>query len=408
MLDRCNPYDSDQIRQEYAKAGGDLSAPDSAVSAFLPYQAQYPPSSLFSIAPLALLPWKIAFSIWITLSAALFVLAGFLMADLCDLTTSSVPLILLGVFVATSTSLLHSGQPSGPAISLCAIGAWCVLRGRFPWAGAVCFALSLAIKPQIGCFVLLYFFLAGGAARRRSLQIAGLTVLFCLPGLAWAWLMPESAHWVHDLRANMIAIAAPGGLNNPGPTSYNAHLVTDLQSIIALYRDSAPFYNHLTWAIAGVLFLVWGYVAVRAHPSHRKDLIGIAAIACLTLLPVYHRQYDVRLLLLMFPALALLFAEKGVVRWTALVLAVAVITGSHPTFIERRLGLNQNSLSKMQTLLLLRPSALAVLASALFYLACFTRTLDKRRHKSATPASAELGTQSIGNVQPAAGPSEKS
>jgi hypothetical protein len=38
------------------------------------------------------------------------------------------------------------------------------------------------------------------------------------------------------------------------------------------------------------------------------------------MLPVYHRQYDSKLLLLTAPACALLWAERGIVGWLALLL----------------------------------------------------------------------------------------
>ncbi len=371
----CNPYSSEQIKRQYASGGGDVSI-HSDLSAFLPFQALYPPSSLFLVAPFSLLQWNTAILIWVALSGAIFVTAAFLTVDLCN-RWSPTPLVnvLIGMFVATSTMLLTTAQPSGPAIGLCVIGVWSILQKRLPCIGIACFALSIALKPQIGAPVLLYFLLSDGIARRRSWQIVGLALLLCVPGILIASAAPASSDWPHDLRTNLVGTSARGNMNDPGPHGYNAPLVTDLQSVLSLFRDTPGFYGPATWAIVGTLLIVWAYVAMRATPSSSKDVLGVAAIACLGLLPVYHRHYDVRLLLLTFPAVAMLVKKGGPRGAFAVIFSIAIICGSHPTFIREHLHLHQESLGPLKTALLLRTSPLLVLLCGVFYLYCFTRTM---------------------------------
>jgi len=168
-----DPYNSGVLLKEYRGGGGALSA-DQDLSAFLPHQALYPPSSLFWIFPFVLLPYRSALLVWLILSGGLFVTAVFLIAELCHQWNSDTPIILLGLFLATSTLLLTTAQPSAVAISLCVIGVWSTLRGRWIGLGAVSFALSLALKPQIGAPLLLYFLLSRGNNRRRAVAIAAL------------------------------------------------------------------------------------------------------------------------------------------------------------------------------------------------------------------------------------------
>ena len=80
LLDGCNPYDSADLLKEYIKGHGDIST-RSLLTAFLPYQALYPPSSLFWVLPFAHLPWKPAVILWVTISGLLFATASLLMAD---------------------------------------------------------------------------------------------------------------------------------------------------------------------------------------------------------------------------------------------------------------------------------------------------------------------------------------
>jgi hypothetical protein len=385
LLDGCNPYDSTDLLKEYIKGNGDMS-PTSDLSAFRPYQALYPPSSLFWVLPFALLPWKTAVVLWVTIIGLLFTAAAFLMADLCDYWTSPIPQLLLGLFVATSTMLLTTAQPSGMAISLCAIGVWSLIRNRATTAGVICFSLSLALKPQIGGLVLIYFLLAGGTRKGRAVTVLLLAALFCVPGVLWAARVPAAAHWIHDMSTNLEGSAARGNINDPGPTSYNSPLVTDLQSVVAVFDDVPKVYNPVTWAIVGSLLLVWAFAAWRATPSLEKDALGIATIACLCLLPIYHRHYDVRLLILTFPAVALMLKEGRSTAMIAVLGSLAAIGGSHPTFLRDHLALDPQRLGALKTILLLHASPLVLLFSGIFYLVCFAQLLyDKNVVSTLSP-----------------------
>jgi hypothetical protein len=374
LLDRCNPYDSADLRREYVKGHGDVS-PASDLSAFRPYQALYPPSSLFWVLPFARLPWKPAVILWVTISGLLFAIAALLMADLCNYWTSPLPQALLGLFVATSSMLLTTAQPSALAISLCAIGVWTLVRNRAQTLGIICFSLSLALKPQIGGLALIYFLLAGGSRIARVVTILLVAALFCIPGVLWAASVPAAAHWLHDMNANLAGSAIRGSINDPGPTNYNAPTVTDLRSVVAVFDDTPGVYNPVTWATVGFLLLIWAYVAWRAPPSLEKDLLGVAAIACLCLLPIYHRHYDVRLLILTFPAVAMLIKRGRTAGVLAVLASLAVIGGSHPTFLRDHLHLQPQSLGPLKTIFFLHTSPLALLFSGIFYLTYFARSL---------------------------------
>jgi hypothetical protein len=202
-----------------------------------------------------------------------------------------------------------------------------------------------------------------------------MAALFCVPGVIWAAQIPAAVHWPHELGINLAASASRGSINDPGPTSYNAILVTDLQSVVAVFADVPQIYNPVSWIVVGVLLLPWGFVALRADHSVKKDLLGVATIACLALLPIYHRHYDVRLLILTFPALAVLFSEGRIPGALAILASLAVICGSHPTFIREHLGRDLNTLGPIETALLLRTSPLVLLLSGILYLSYFVQTL---------------------------------
>ena len=85
-------------------------------------------------------------------------------------------------------------------------------------------------------------------------------------------------------------------------------------------RDDPRFYNLASIALTAPLLLIGGVVTLRAKPERTTAWLGLAAVAAFTLLPVYHRIYDAKLLMLTIPACALLWAEGGRLRWVALAL----------------------------------------------------------------------------------------
>ncbi len=378
LLAHCNPYNSGEIRKAYIDGGG--SPLDDR--AFRPFNANYLPSALFWAIPFALLPWNIALNLWLSISAALFITAACLMANLCLESDSKFSVVLLSIFVASSTILMMLAQPAGPAIGLCVIGVWCILQKRLPAVCIICFALSLTLKPHLGGLIWLYFFMSGGYARRRALQIMAATIFFCLPGVLWASLMPQSAHWPADLQANLVGIAAHGNASDPGPANSEASAIANLQAVVSILRDDRAYDNLVTFCVIGTLILFWINAAVRAPESRRKDLLGIAAIAYLCLLPIYHRQYDTRLLLLTFPAMGLLASEGGIAGVFAVITALATIASTnhaYPRIMAEHFRNQEATLGPFKTIILTRPIPVVLLFGAIFYLACFMRTLNLRQ-----------------------------
>ena len=353
LIDGCDPYDLVQVESAYARQGGNLAD----LVPFQPFYAGYPPSALSLVIPLALLPFDLARMLWLGTGILLFSCAALCMADLCGGRHALWVQGFLAAFVATSTLLIMLAQPSMISISLTVIATWCFLRRRYVVPGILAFAMSLTLKPQVGGLVWLFFLLSAGTVagdremkamgargwsfRRLAVTTLVATVVLMIPGILLAFHNPASAHWPQELHANLVGIAARGGLCNPGPMNVEAQSITSLQTIFSLIRDVPRFYDLAAHAVFALLFLVWvtllrrpgtvppveedGRAAVAA-----KDLLALAAAAALTFLPVYHRQYDTRLMLLMFPAVAVLASSHRWMGRAAVVLtAVATLTLSH-------------------------------------------------------------------------------
>lgn len=374
LLDHCKPYDAADMRRVYLASGGDNTELSNTI-AFRASQALYPPSALFWIVPYSLLPWKSALAAWLATSELLFVFSTFLIADICSEEGCAAPLFMLGVFVGTSVSM--QGNPSSVAISLCVIAVWCLLKHRAPLVGVVCFALCLTLKPQVGGLILLYFLFSGGLGRRRSLQILVTTALFCAPGLLWITQNPEASRWSYDLRANIFASISQGGMNDPGPTNWwGAADMTSLPSLIATFINVPRVYNTVGVAVSGVLLLLWAFLVLRSKHSLERDMLCIGSIACLALLPVYHRSYDLHLLVLVFPAVAVLIAKNRISAWFGILISVLIIVSAHPHLIRQSLG--HFAMEEPLRTLTLLICPLPVLFVSLFSLVCLGSTVPVR------------------------------
>jgi hypothetical protein len=145
--------------------------------------------------------------------------------------------------------------------------------------------------------------------------------------------------------------------------------------------DDPRFYNLVSYLICAPLVLAWGFITLRSRPSTRRAWLALAAITALSMLPVYHRQVDARLLLLTVPACAMLWAEGGRIGRLALAVTTAglVLTGDIPWAIffgvASKLHLPATALTG--TILMavqMFPVPLILLAVGVFYLWIYARS----------------------------------
>ena len=335
VLQHSNPYQDGEILRMYEADGGQFpSDPILARSARRAIVVCINlPTALFLVAPLAILSWGHAYVVWMILMAGSLMFAAFLMWDLGADYAPAVAGVLIAFVLANSEVLVIIGNAAGSVISLCLIAVWCFIKNRFVAVGVVCLAISLAFKPHDGGLVWLYFLLAGGAYRKSALKSLGLAAVLSL--LAVLWVSQVAPHWMQELHSNLAATSARGDLNDPGPSSMGAHtlgMVISLQTVVSLFRDDASFYNPVSYLIGGAPILVWIVVTLRSRFSPERAWLALAAIAAISMLPVYHRIYDSKLLLLTVPACAMLWSEGRMLGRLALLVNAAafVLTGDLP------------------------------------------------------------------------------
>jgi hypothetical protein len=317
----------------------------------------YPPTAFPFMMPFAFLRWGPAHLLWLCLTVAGILLVSFLT---WQMTPDVAPILagaLVALFLINSELLVISSNAAGIVVSLCVIAVCCFLRDRYIALGVVCLAVSLTIKPQETGLVWLYFLLAGGVQRKRALETLLVAVAVGLPALLWV--SHVSPHWLHEWSDNLAVFSAHGGINDPGPASSGGHglaMVISLQSMLSLFRDDPRFYNLGSWVI------------------------------CMPLLPVYHRQYDAKLLLLTIPACVMLWARGGKVAWLALAMTtaglvstgdltwaivIAVISRMHPPATA--------TAGQVIAAVQVFPAPLVLLAIGVFYLWVYARGSGDRQ-----------------------------
>ena len=107
---------------------------------------------------------------------------------------------------------------------------------------------------------------------------------------------------------------------------------------------------------------------------------ALAAIAAISMLPIHHRQHDAKLLLLTYPAGAILWSERGAVGWSAVLINLLGAVGNGDLFSRVRILLTRDLLEhadgrsgQILTVICARPMPLIVLLTASFYLWIYAR-----------------------------------
>ena len=252
-------------------------------------------------------------------------------------------------------------------------------------------AASLMLKPHDAALVWLYFMLAGASYRKRAIQTLAAVVLLSVPSIAWV--SHVAPHWIFRTCGQSLArIGNHGSLSDPGASSVAGHgiaMIISLQTVFSLLRNDPGFYNTASYLLSGALLLIWAIRVLRAPAFRGQELCALASISALSMLPVYHRLDDAKLLLLVVPACCLLWHKGGFLGGAAAVLTTTQIlfTSAIPWAIF--LALIQHSripesswVGRWIGAAQILPAPLVLLATAMFYIAACWVLQGQARSKS--------------------------
>jgi glycosyl transferase family 87 len=403
LMQHDDPYNPAVLQQVYGAEGGKFPS-DPGEAGFFRHAMLVCvnlPTSLFLVVPLALLPWRIASLLWMALNAAGVLLAAWLVWIVAEAYALKPATILVCLLLCNAELVIALGNVAGIVISLCIIAVWCFVQGRFVHAGILCLAISLALKPHDAGFVWAYFLLAGGVQRKRALQTLGVVTVLAVPALLWVYHV--SPRWQEELHANLLALSTHRSVNDPGPDSltfHSADTVISLQASFSLIRDDPRFYNLASYLTCGLLFLAGAIRVLKSRFTRQNAWIALAAIAALSMLPVYHRAYDAKLLLLTVPACASLWAAGGRARWMAGLMTTFAMLCTADVPATMLLGI-MNSFKgeltsvwgRLLTAFVFHPAPVILLATSTFYLWAYYRCTAQEKRDSAS--ASELSGVSI-------------
>jgi hypothetical protein len=402
LVQQQDPYINIPARFVDLKAHGYLD-PNSTTPADLFYlPCVYPPTALFVAAPLALLRWSSANFIWMTISAASLVTGALLIwalaADFAPLLAGG----LISFILINSITVLFEANAACLAVGLCAVAVALFLKDRLPALAIICLAVSLCLKPHDAGLVWLFLLFSGGVLRARALQTLFAVALLAAPAVLWV--SHVSPNWPQKMSANISNLSALGGINDPGPTTYTNHvtnIAVNLQTIFAVLLNRPSFYNAATYIVCTLLLICLVWVTFRTRRTVAHTYLGLAAVSALSMLPVYHRHHDARLLLLAVPACAVLWAERYFAGRIGILIAFLAIalTGDIPRAILENLEAGHRFAasdlgSKVQMIVFNRPAALALLIMTLFFLWLYTRPVRQTGHQD--PEELEMGVVQLG------------
>jgi hypothetical protein len=352
----------------------------------------------------ALFPWGPAHILWLGFTAASLILGAILMWDIASVYAPTVSGLLVGLTLANCELFFILGNPAGIAIGLGVIAVWCFVRERWVTVGVLCMAISLMLKPHDSALVWLCLVLAERVYRKRALQTV--LVLLVVSVASILWVTHVAPNWASEFEANLVQNSAHGYLSDPGPKSSAGHgigMIISLQTVISVFRDNPRVYNPIAYAIVGALILVWMVKTARSQISSTTIWFALAPISALSMLPLYHRLYDAKILMLAIPACAMLWLRGGMIAWVSLFLNVAAIllTGGFAWAIFFRIlshiTLRETpNLPIVLTVLQVFPVPLTLLAFGSFYLHIYVKGKWRLQDESESARESRLDTDQAG------------
>ncbi|HWA93659.1 MAG TPA: glycosyltransferase family 87 protein [Terracidiphilus sp.] len=373
-----NPYNEAVFLARYKVENGEFPTTPRDLQNFLqgiPICVN-PPTTLLFVLPFTWLGWASASAIWIFLQFASMSLGAFFVWKMAGEFSPRLSLFLIAFLMANCQSLYRMGNISACVIGLSIFAFWSFRKKYLEAAGVLALAIGLALKPQVAGVLWFLCMLVDKHYRKRALQAFSVAFLLCV--LSVGWISRISPEWLRDWRGNIAQTSARGGINDPGPQSTGNHGVNriiSLQTLLSNFDDNPEFYNSISMGLSALLLATWCYYFHKAPDPSERLWLGMASLVPLALLPVYHRQYDAKLLLLIIPACALLWEKTHRYRAVALVLTVCLLTASADIpgaiiaiFAEKLQSMTAFTGSRFFLALIENPVPVCILFFAAFYL----------------------------------------
>lgn len=308
-----DPYDHTFLNKDFHNAGGPaFLVVNQHERAFM-----YPASALPYFAAVSWPLWHAATVLWLLLSLGLIAGAAFLVVD--DLNVTAQFKFLIGsallVFCSPALTGLITGNPGIAATGLTILSIYAARRGSLPLSGLL-LGIATSVKPQIAIVAIAAF-----AIWRywRPLWIAfGIASASMLIGLARAGSVQTALLWMQHFRSTLAMASAPTGVADSSALSSSSWQMVNVEALAAIFTQNRALAHIAAWLVCGLIAAVFLTFRLRSkRPTFAND---VAFLACVSLLPVYHRAYDANILLLTIPLIVQLPRKFQIPIAAALVL----------------------------------------------------------------------------------------
>jgi len=286
----------------------------------------YPPTCFVLLVPVAWLPWHVARHVWLAISLMAFGLTVLSLVSLIGFQWHEKRTYLF-LALALALAPFHTGLAAGSivivAVGLCALA---VLTADRQWdvTTGVLFGVAIGLKPQIGLPFLVYYLLRH---RWRAVTTA-VTVLAILAATAIFHLAMSHTPWVDNYQYDNRVLFAHGSLGDFTEANPLRFGLVNLQVLLYTFVPDRAGVNVAALVMAGALGLFWLFLLLHRADS-KNELLALAALTVLSLLPVYHRLYDASLLIfpLAWSLAALPEFRKKLARGILLLILVFLVPG---------------------------------------------------------------------------------
>jgi hypothetical protein len=256
----------------------------------------YPVTAFVLIAPFSVLPWNVAYALWLGLNLILFLLMMCALVALAGLSYHEQSAILL-VAATLALAPFHTGIATGNvsliAVELGVITIW-TARQRHDIMSAILLAVSAGLKPQIGLCFLLYYLVR----RRWRIFAVSLSILACIAALGLLRFEAGHTPWLQNYLNDNHVLLETGVLGNFTPVNPMRFGLINLQVALYPILGRVRLANGLAMLVGSILLAAWVVAMSRIRRDEDLELLDLGAIGVISLLPVYHRFYDAVLLVL--------------------------------------------------------------------------------------------------------------
>jgi hypothetical protein len=292
-VEGLSPYSSTVFISVWRQSGGQgVAEPGSSGT-----KTPYPLTCLLLLAPFALFTWPTASALFGLLLSLMIVAAIWLLSGLPELTEDGWRkwlFISLGLALAPIHTGIGQDNVSILSISFLLISFW-GSRTQRPILAGLCCGAGVALKPQLGLFLLFYY----GISRQWRAFGVSLASTCLIAAVAIGRLQFLGLPWLSAYLANnKQTLADP--INGITAANWRRFQMVNLQVLWYAVTKSEHMANVLALLVTFALLLA-GVVVLLRRGRSIPSVLGVSFLAVICLLPVYHRNYDAALLI--FPLL---------------------------------------------------------------------------------------------------------